>query len=100
MGKSSFGGDYNNPLAEQTQPGASGLMGAQAVLKKRITAGGRQLSRGNLKFVFLSESGRGHSVFLCGHDNPGRLKIKILARSGEAEQTHWGGGDTKPDSQG
>lgn len=65
--------------------------------EKWITAGGRRLSLGTLKFVFLSESGRRHIVFLCGHDSPcdailpfvsAELKMKILARSGEMGQAH------------
>lgn len=43
---------------------------SEDVLKKWITTGGRELSQGKLKFAFLSESGRRHIVFLCGHDNP------------------------------
>lgn len=67
------------------------------VPKMWIIAGGRRLSQGILKFVFLSEFGRKHIVFLCGHDNQGmpfvsaELKMKIIARSGEIEQVHLGG---------
>lgn len=69
-GKCSFCGDYNNHEQNKHSPSFSRLRWAKAALKKRITAGGRQLSQGDLKSAFLSESCRKHIVSPCGIDSP------------------------------